>query len=142
MNYSLKNKIMSESKNQLLKLTLALYAVITLLYGITYLFFPNLQIKMAGGEPIEPGWIRWFGGVLLALGIGSIMVIRNPVKQGIYVTAMCIGSFLVSLSLIYEVIVVDFEEYNLSSTLIPAIVLFLIGVLFWMSLRKSKDILW
>jgi len=133
---------MSEKKNQLLKVTLALYAIITLLYGINYLFFTDLQIKMTGGEPIEPGWIRWFGGVLLALGIGSIMVFRNPVKQGIFVTAMCIGSFLVSLSLIYEVIVADFEEYNLSNTLIPAIVLFLIGVLFLLSLRKSKEILW
>ena len=133
---------MSEKKDQLLKVTLALYASITLLYGINYLFFPDFQIKMTGGEPIEPGWIRWFGGVLLALGIGSIMVFRNPVKQGIFVTAMCIGSFLVSLSLIYEVIVADFEEYNLSNTLIPAIALFLIGVLFLLSLRKSKEILW
>ena len=133
---------MAEKKNQLLKITLVIYAIITLLYGINYLLFPDFQIKMTGGEPIEPGWIRWFGGVLLALGIGSIMIFRNPEKQGIFVTSLCIGSFLVSLSLLYEVIFVDFEEFNLLNTLIPAIVLFIVGILFWLSLRQSKEILW
>ena len=97
---------------------------------------------MTGGEPIEPGWIRWFGGVFLALGIGSIMIFRNPEKQGILVTSFCIGSFLVSLALLYEVIFADFEAYNLSYTLIPAIVLFVIAILFLVSLRQSKEILW
>jgi len=133
---------MAEKKNQLLKFTLVLYTIMTLGYGIIYLFFPEVQIKATGGEPIEPGWIRWFGGVLLALGIGSIMIFRNPEKQGIFVTSFCIGSLLVSLTLFYELIVADYEEYNLLNTLIPAIVLLVIAILFWLSLRQSKEILW
>lgn len=133
---------MAEQKNQLLKFTLVVYAIMTLLYGITYLLFPEFQMKMTGGEPIPPGWIRWFGGVLLALGVGSIMVFRNPVKQGIFITSQCIGSLLVGLALLYEVLFVDFAEYNLLSTLIPAIVLLIIAILFWLSLRQSKEILW
>ncbi|TFH24593.1 MAG: hypothetical protein E4H10_10425 [Bacteroidia bacterium] len=133
---------MAEKKNQLLKITLVLYSIITLVYGVNYLFFPEFQIKITGGEPILAGWIRWFGGVLLALGFGSIMILRNPVKQGIFVTSLCIGSILVSLTLFYEVIFIMDSSFNMLSTLIPAIVLTITSILFLLSLRQSKEILW
>jgi hypothetical protein len=133
---------MAEKKNQLLKITLVLYAIITLVYGVTYLFFPEFQIEITGGEPILAGWIRWFGGVLLALGIGSIMIFRNPAKQGIFATSLCIGSLLVALALFYEVIFIWDDSFNLLSTLIPAIILAIISILFLLSLRQSKEILW
>ena len=79
---------MAEKKNQLLKISLVLSAIILLGYGVNFLFFPGVQIKMSGGEPIPYFWINWFGGVMLALGIGCILVIRNPVKQGIFVTTV------------------------------------------------------
>ena len=133
---------MTEKKNHLLKITLVIFTVIALGYGVIYLIFPEFQIKMSGGEPILPGWIRWSGGVLLALGIGSIMIIRNPVKQGIFVTSMCIGSLLVGLANVYELIFHWDSSYNLYNTLIPAIVLIILSILFWISLRQSKEILW
>ena len=133
---------MAEKKNQLLKITLVLYAVISLYYGIVYLFFPGYEIKNAGGEPIPEGWVRWFGGVLLALGFGSIMIFRNPVKQGIFVLSLCFGSLIVGLTLFYEVLFVDLRDFNLLTTLIPAIVLIILSILFWISLRQSKEILW
>jgi hypothetical protein len=133
---------MAEKKNQLLKITLVLYSIITLAYGVNYLFFPEFQIEITGGEPILAGWIRWIGGVLLALGIGSIMILRNPVKQGIFVTSLCIGSLLVGLALLYEVLFVMDDSFNMLSTLIPAIVMLILSILFWLSLRQSKEILW
>ena len=133
---------MAEKKNQLLKISLVLYAIITLAYGVIYLFFPEFQIEITGGEPILAGWIRWIGGVLLALGIGSIMIFRNPVKQGIFVTSLCIGALLVALTLFYEVIFIMDDSFNMLSTLIPAIVLAINSILFWLSLRQSKEILW
>ena len=133
---------MAEKKNQLLKISLVLYTIISLGYGVIYLFFPEFQIKMAGGEPILAGWIRWFGGVLLALGFGSIMMLRNPAKQGIFVTSLCIGSFIVALTNFYELIFQWDGSYNLLNTLIPAIVLLILSILFWISLRQSKEILW
>ena len=81
-----------------------------------YLFFPEFQIKMAGGEPILPGWIRWSGGLLIAIGIGSKMMYRNPVKQGIFVTSLCIGSLLVGLANFYEIIFQWDNSYNLLNT--------------------------
>jgi len=133
---------MAEKKNQLLKITLVLYSIITLAYGVNYLFFPEFQIEITGGEPILAGWIRWIGGVLLALGIGSIMILRNPVKQGIFVTSLFIGSLLVGLALLYEVLFIMDDSFNMLSTLIPAIVMLIVSILFWFSLRQSKEILW
>ena len=133
---------MTEKKNQLLKITLALFALVSLYYGIIYLFFPGFEIENAGGEPIPEGWVRWFGPVLLALSFGSMMIFRNPVKQGIFVLTLCIGSLLLSLTLYYELIVGDRQDFNLLTTLIPAIVLTIITILFYFSLRQSKEILW
>ena len=133
---------MAEKKNQLLKTTLALYALVTLYYGIIYLFFPGFEIENAGGEPIPEGWVRWFGPVLLALSFGSMMIFRNPVKQGIFVLTLCIGSLLLSLTLYYELIFGGREDFNTLTSLIPAIVLTIIAILFWLSLRQSKEILW
>ena len=133
---------MAEKKNQLLKITLALYALVTLYYGIIYLFFPEFEIENSGGEPIPEGWVRWFGPVLLALSFGSMMMFRNPAKQGIFVLSLCIGSLLVSLTLYYELIFGGREDFNLLTSLIPAIVLTIITILFVFSLRQSKDILW
>jgi hypothetical protein len=133
---------MAEKKNQLLKITLVLSAVILLAYGVNFLFFPEIQIKMSGGEPIPAFWINWFGGVLLALGVGCIMALRNSVKQGIFVTTVGIGSIITALALFHQVIFLWDDSYNMMNALIPAIVLTIMAILLWLSLRKSKEILW
>jgi hypothetical protein len=94
---------MAEKKNQLLKITLVLSAIILLGYGVNFLFFPELQIKMSGGEPIPAFWINWFGGTLLALGVGCIMAYRNPVKQGIFVTTVSIAATVTALALFQQI---------------------------------------
>jgi hypothetical protein len=133
---------MAEKKNQLLKISLVLSAIILLGYGVEYLFFPGIQIKMTGGEPIPWFWINWIGGVMLALGVGCILVYRNPVKQGIFVTTVLIGAVVTALALYHQVIFFWNDSYNMLNTLIPAIVLTVTAILLWLSLRQSKEILW
>ena len=133
---------MSAKKNQLLKFSLVLSAIILLGYGVNFLFFPEAQIKMSGGEPIPFFWINWFGGVMLALGIGCILVIRKPVKQGIFVTTVCIGSIITALALYHQYIFLFDDSYNMLNALIPAIVLTVMAILTGLSLRQSKAILW
>jgi hypothetical protein len=133
---------MAEKKNQLLKIALVLSAIILLVYGVVYLFFPGVQIKMTGGEPIPWFWINWIGGIQIALGIGCIMVYRNPVKQGIFVTTICIAGTVTALALFHVVIFSWDDSYNMLNTLIPAIVLTVTAILLWLSLRQSKEILW
>jgi len=132
---------MPDKKNHLLKISLALFALIALVFGISYLFFPEVQISSTGGEPIDPGWVRWVGGIFIALGVGSIMVFRKPLKQGIFVTTIALGSSLLSLTLLYSMLYEN-EGYNLVHVLTPVIVLSLLSILLWISLKQSKDILW
>lgn len=132
----------SNENSKLLKVSLLMFIVVSLGYGVIYLLFPEVEIKAAGGEPIPPGWIRWFGGVFIALGIGAIMIFRNPIKQGIFITTISIGTLLVGLTLFYTVLF-EFEGfYNIWNTIIPAIVNIILSVIFWISLNKSKAILW
>ena len=133
---------MAEKKNQLLKISLVLSAIILLVYGVEYLFFPEVQIKMTGGEPIPWFWINWFGGVMIALGVGCILVIRNPVKQGIFVTTIFMAAIVTALALYHQVIFSWDNSYNMLNTLIPAIILTINSILLWLSLRQSKEILW
>jgi len=133
---------MAEKKNQILRITALLYAIIAFLYGINYLFFPELQMKMSGTVTIHPAWIRWFGGAMIALGYGSFRVYRNPEKQGIFVTTLCLGTLLVGLGLLYDPIFNWDSSFKLLEQVIPAIVMIICSILFWISLRKSKEILW
>lgn len=133
---------MAEKKNQLLKISLVLSAIILLGYGVEYLFFPGVQIKNTGGEPIQWFWINWFGAVMIPLGVGCILVIRNPAKQGIFVTTICIAGTVTALALFHQVIFFWDDSYNMLNTLIPAIVLAVMSILLWLGLRQSKDILW
>ena len=134
---------MTENKNlRLLKIALILFAVVTLVYGLVHLFIPELYVKISGGESIPPSWIRWIGGILISLGIGAIMVFRNPVKQGIFITISALGSLLCGLTLLYSLL---FESTGIGKTFAtaaPAIVLLILSVLLWISLKQAKTILW
>ena len=133
---------MTEKKNQLLKISMVLSAFILLVYGVVYLIFPGVQIKMTGGEPIPWFWINWVGGLQLAVGVGCILVLRNPVKQGIFVTAVLIAAIVTALAL-YHVVIFEWDDsYNMLNSLIPAIVLTITAILLSLSLRQSKEILW
>ena len=133
---------MSEKKNQLLKISLVLFTITALGYGIIYLFFPEWEIQSSGSVEFPAGWIRFIGPVYIALGIGSIMVFRKPSKQGIVITVVCIGTFLQGLTLIYTALFEYEGMGNVWRTLIPAFYLIILSILFFISLKKSKEILW
>ena len=53
---------------KVLKVTLIILAVISLVYGFGFLFVPGILVKLGGGNPVDFGWLRWSGGVIIALG--------------------------------------------------------------------------
>jgi hypothetical protein len=134
---------MAENKNaQLLKVSLLLLAVVTLVYGLIHLIIPAIYIKISGGDPIPSSWIRWFGGILIALGIGAIMVFRNPLKQGIFITVIALGTLFCGFTLLYSLFFENDGIGNIWATAVPAIVTLILSALFWISLKQAKDILW
>jgi uncharacterized protein YjeT (DUF2065 family) len=119
---------------------LILFAVVTTVNGLAYLFIPETYLKLTGSEPIPPAWIRWSGGILISLGIGSIMVFRNPGKQGIFVSMSALGTLLVCLTNLYEVF---FESVgDIWFSLPNAFVNFILSALLWIGLKQARDILW
>jgi hypothetical protein len=122
-----------------LRVTLVIYAFISLVYGIGYLFFPEYLVELSGGDPIPSAWLRWSGGVLISLGIGSILVIRNPIKQGIFVLTMAMGTLFVGLALLYAWIweIVGTTWF----TAAPAILILVVSMLLFWSRYLAKETL-
>jgi len=102
---------------------------------------PDSLVNMSGGQPVFHGWLRWSGGVLIALGIGAILVYINPLSQGIFVTTIALGCFLCGLGLLWALINRE-EGGKLWFTALPAIIVFVLSALLWWGRSKAKEILY
>jgi len=78
---------------------------------------------------------------MVALGIGSAMVLRKPSNQGIFVTTLALGTLLCGLALIYSSLFELAGLGNIWHTLLPGIVIVLVSVLFWICLSQYKALL-
>ena len=133
---------MAENKNSgFLKTVLVIFAIISLVYGIGYLFVPDFLVNMSGGQPVFHGWLRWSGGILIALGIGAILVCLNPQNQGIFVTTLALGSLLCCLGLLWGWIKSE-EGQKTWFVALPTIITFALAVLLWFGRAKAKEILY
>ena len=133
---------MVQNKNfNLLKVALIIFAIVAIVYGIALMFFTQAFMEMSGSEPILPSWIRWPGGVLIALGIGAILVLRNPSKQDIFIIAIALGTLFTGLTLLHTLI---FEMQSLDDTwftALPAIINLAMSALLWLGRQQAKEIL-
>lgn len=133
---------MTEKKNlTLIKVALAIFAVVATVYGITLLFFTNGFIEMLGEEPINPNWIRWPGGVLIALAYGALRVIRNPVNQDTLVKVIALATLFAGLALLYELIFEMEAQSVVFFTVFPCVGQLIISALLWIGRQQAGDIL-
>jgi hypothetical protein len=133
---------MAEKSNSgILKIALLIYAVVCLIYGLGFLIVPDSLVELSGGEPVFQGWLRWPGGVIVALGIGAILVYLKPKGQGIFVTTIAIGALLAGLAMLWAWLNIE-EGANVWFTALPTIVLLALSGLLWWSRQKAKNILY
>jgi hypothetical protein len=125
---------------KVLKVTLITFAVIVFVWGFGFLFVPGILLKLVGGNPVEFGWLRWSGGVIIALGIGALMVSSKPEKQGIFVTSMALVTLFTGLGMLYSWIMQEFSAATWFVALSTCLALALSG-LFWWGRSKAKGIL-
>jgi hypothetical protein len=95
---------------------------------------------MAGGTPVEHGWLRWSGGILLGLAAGAMQAYRNPAHQKSLITTLTAAPLLVGLAQAYTML---FESYSIHTwfILMPCVITFaLFGVMLWAK-QGSKNIL-
>lgn len=131
---------MTQNNNTtILKISLIVFAIISLVYGICYVFIPQTLVGLSGSEAVPSAWLRWSGGILVALGIGSILVYQNPSKQGPFITTIALGSLFTGLALLYALI---FEMAgNAMFTVVPMILTLAVSGLLWVSRTQAKQIL-
>ena len=133
---------MTDKKNlTLLKVALAIFAVSFAVYGVCIMFFTNVYMDMVGGEPINPNWIRWTGGVQIALAYGAFRVLRNPVNQDIYVKVIALATLFIGLALLYELLFELEAGYVILFTILPCVVTLCISALLWIGRSQANDIL-
>jgi hypothetical protein len=125
-------------KSVMLRVVLIVAAVASFVYGIVFLFVPGVWVNLGGGNAVDFGWLRWPGGFLIAIGIGSIMVARRPQNQGSFVFTIALADLLGGLGLLYSLIM---EEYTGSFTFIvvPTALLLVFSGLLWWGLGRAKD---
>ena len=133
---------MTEKSNSgILKIVLLIYAVVCLVYGLGYLIVPDSLVELSGGAPVFHGWLRWSGGVIIALGIGGILTYLNPKGQGIFVTTIAIGTLLAGLAMLWTWVNIE-EGSNVWFTASPTIILLVLSGLLWWGRQTAKDILY
>ena len=125
---------------KILKVTLIIFAVISFFNGFGLLFVPGILLKLIGGNPVEFGWLRWSGGVIIALGIGALMVYNKPEKQGIFVTTMALSTLFGGLGSLYSWIMQEFSAATWFIALITCLLLVL-SCLIWWGRGQAKGIL-
>ncbi len=129
-----------KNSSALLRVVLVIFAIIALIYGIGYLFVPGFWVRMSDSGPVDYGWLRWPGGVIIALGIGALMVFRKPEKQGIFVFTIALGSLLSGLGLLASFILKE-GSGTMMSIVVPIVLLLVVSGLLWWGRKRAKTIL-
>jgi hypothetical protein len=131
---------MTQNNNtKLLKISLISFAIVSLVYGICYVFIPQYLVDLSGSEAVPSSWLRWSGGILVSLGIGAVLVYRNPAKQDPFVITIALGTLFTGLALLYALI---FEmSGDTWFTVLPIVITLMLSALLWWSREQSKNIL-
>ena len=132
---------MSQNDNvKMLKFSLMLSAIVSLVYGLGFLLIPNTLVKLSGGNLVEVSWLRWPGGVIIGWAIGTLMVFSKPEKQNIFVTSIALAHLLSGLGLLYSWIMQEYTGATWFVAIPTCLLLILSALLFW-GRNQSKGIL-
>ena len=131
---------MGNETGSLLKWALKIYGIIGLIYGLVFLLIPGGYLAFSGADPIAYVYLRWPGGTLVALGLGTIMLSKNPARQGIYVTTVAMYSSLLGLALLYSLLAGEYTSRT-TSMLIPIVINLVAATCIWIGRSQNKEVL-
>jgi len=132
---------MSQNDNvKVLKFALMIAEIELSVYGLGLLLIPDTLVKLSGGNLVEASWLRWSGGVIIALAIGTLMVFSKPEKQNIFVKSIALAHLLSGLGLLYSWIMQEYSVAIWFIALPTCLTLILSALLFW-GRNQSKGIL-
>lgn len=128
------------NSTKMLRVVLLISTIVSLVYGLGFFLIPGILVTISKGNPVDFGWLRWPGGILISLGIGALLASRNVAKQGVFVTTISLGYLFAGLGLLYSWLL---NEYSGATWFIalPTIVVLVVSALLWWSRQRAKDIL-
>lgn len=86
----------------LLTVSLWVWLLDALAFGVFIFFAPGFLVEtLAGDAAFGYWWVRWSGGILLGLALGTWMVIRSPRGNGVFVLASGLAAFLAGVGLVW-----------------------------------------
>jgi hypothetical protein len=124
----------------MLIVALVIYAIICIVYGVGFLFVPGIWVRLSESSGVDYGWLRWPGGILIALAIGALMVVRKPEKQGTFVFSIALVTLLAGLGMLYNLIRTEYSGTIMFITVPTVLVLVISGFLWW-GRSRAKEIL-
>ena len=131
---------MNQKRNLLfLRSVLLAGGILALVYGLALVLIPQTMVSMSGEQDqVYSGIMRWPGGVLVAIGIGTLMVFRKPQNQRIFIITMALVTLFTGLSFSFTLFDMD-DKYIFIA--VPAFLLLLISTLLWICQWTERDIL-
>ena len=86
----------------LLTVSLWVWLLDALAFGVFILAAPSFVVETLGDDAsFGYWWVRWSGGILLGLAVGTWMVIRSPRGNGAFVLASGLAAFLAGIGLVW-----------------------------------------
>ncbi len=110
------------------------------IYGIVLLIIPAQFVALTGGAAFDAGWIRWSGGLMLAVAYGQFRVMNAPAKQGTMVITVNIASLLIAIALIVSFVTQEIHVF-LFWIVLPIVLTVVHTVLMFLGYQSSRNAL-
>src|SRR5262245_42116636 len=81
-------------------------AIVGAIYGLLFLSMPEkvFELSRDPGVPVNAGWVRWSGGMLVGIALAAWLAAQKPDRQTPLVVGLALTYLLVGLSLLYSAI--------------------------------------
>ena len=112
-------------KQRWLRVLLAVGGLLFLFWAVFMLFFPGTgHNMMASAQPFDRSTTQMFGGALLALVLGTVMGLRDPIGTKEVVRLMAMAFSIIFLVAIYSMVsgYMDIKPATVGSLLVDGLV--------------------
>lgn len=128
-----------------LRLAVLAYAVVNVGYGLPMLVWPTLlwgNIAGASGAALDGlVSVRWAGAVLVAHGVGGILVFLRPKGQRTYVTAMTLQFTLAAIAIGTSMVLGELDVVDAWFRVVSLLVVALAATYLWVARWRARELL-
>jgi len=124
----------------ILKIALMIAFIVFGVYGLIIFLLPGLLVRMSSAPMIELIWVRWAGGMLIAIAVGIYRVYKEPANQEVFVVSVILAALLNSVAHVISLLLGDYSGATWFIVL-PTILTLVITILLLWGRNNAKDLL-